>query len=85
MLRFFERHDAEDAIDSMDGRSYDGRELRVAMAKYGRPEGGRSGGGGGGGSDRRGGYGYDRRRRWVTWTYNIADSCSVVEDYHTMS
>lgn len=58
--RFYERRDAEDAIDSMDGRNYDGRELRVAMAKYGRPEG-RYGGGGGG---RRGGYGgYDRDRR----------------------
>lgn len=49
----------------MDGRSYDGRELRVAMAKYGRPEGGRGGGGGGGGGGGRGsGYGYDRRRRY---------------------
>ncbi|XP_067931505.1 serine/arginine-rich splicing factor 2-like isoform X2 [Watersipora subatra] len=57
-IRFFDRRDAEDAIDSMDGRSYDGRDLRVALAKYGRPEGGRGTG------ERRGSYyGYDRRRR----------------------
>ena len=28
------KDDAEDAIDSLDGRTYDGRELRVQMAKY---------------------------------------------------
>lgn len=66
--RYFDKRDADEAIDEMDGRSYDGRELRVAMAKYARPNGGgggggrfgdRRGGGGGGG----GGYGYDRNRR----------------------
>ena len=65
-LRFFDRRDAEEAIDSMDGRNYDGRELRVALAKYGRPEGGRGGG------ERRGGYGYDRRRRWVFYKLVIS-------------
>jgi len=60
LFRFYDRRDAEDAIDAMDGRTLDGRELRVGMAKHGRPEGGRGGGGG-----RRGGYGYDRRRRFV--------------------
>lgn len=56
--RFYDRRDAEDAIDSMDGRSYDGRELRVALAKYGRPEARSEGG-----SRRGGGFGYERRRR----------------------
>ena len=27
------RDDAEDAIDSMDGRTFEGRELRVQLAK----------------------------------------------------
>ena len=34
MLFFiFARDDAEDAIDSMDGRTFEGRELRVQLAK----------------------------------------------------
>ena len=32
------RRDAEDAMDALDGRMYDGRDLRIQMAKYGRPE-----------------------------------------------
>ncbi|KPJ02639.1 Serine/arginine-rich splicing factor 2 [Papilio xuthus] len=36
-VRFFDRRDAEDALDSLDGRMLDGRELRVQMARYGRP------------------------------------------------
>ena len=36
-VRFFDRRDAEDAMDSLDGTIVDGRELRVQMAKYGRP------------------------------------------------
>ncbi|CAG0880907.1 unnamed protein product [Darwinula stevensoni] len=36
-VRFYDRRDAEDAMDSMDGKIMDGRELRVQMAKYGRP------------------------------------------------
>ena len=36
--RFLHKDDAEDAIDSLDGRTYDGRELRVQMAKYGDTE-----------------------------------------------
>lgn len=56
---FYDKRDAEDALEAMDGRMLDGRELRVQMARYGRPtspQTRRSGGGGGGG--RRG----DRRR-----------------------
>ncbi|CAG0894252.1 unnamed protein product [Cyprideis torosa] len=34
---FYDRRDAEDAMESMDGRMLDGRRLRVQMAKYGRP------------------------------------------------
>lgn len=35
--RFYDKRDAEDALDAMDGRILDGRELRVQMARYGRP------------------------------------------------
>ncbi|KAJ8979215.1 hypothetical protein NQ317_011854 [Molorchus minor] len=34
---FYDKRDAEDALDAMDGRMLDGRELRVQMARYGRP------------------------------------------------
>lgn len=37
-LRFYDKRDAEDAMDAMDGRTLDGRDLRVAMARYGRPD-----------------------------------------------
>ncbi|CAH1179006.1 unnamed protein product [Phaedon cochleariae] len=36
-VRFYDKRDAEDALDAMDGRMMDGRELRVQMARYGRP------------------------------------------------
>lgn len=36
-VRFYDKRDAEDALDSMDGAIMDGRELRVQMARYGRP------------------------------------------------
>merc|ERR1711874_655327 len=36
-VRYYDRRDAEDAMESMDGRRLDGRELRVQMARYGRP------------------------------------------------
>lgn len=64
-FRFYDKRDAEDALEAMDGRMLDGRELRVQMARYGRPtspqrrrdrdrgdrgdRGDRRGGGGGGG------------------------------------
>lgn len=37
VFRFYDKRDAEDALDAMDGRMLDGRELRVQMARYGRP------------------------------------------------
>ncbi|XP_011185752.1 serine/arginine-rich splicing factor 2 [Zeugodacus cucurbitae] len=53
-VRFYDKHDAEDALEAMDGRMLDGRELRVQMARYGRPtsptrrtNNNRRGGGGG--------------------------------------
>lgn len=48
-VRYFNKRDAEDAIDSLDGRKFDGRELSVQYARYDRPERdyGRGGGGGG--------------------------------------
>lgn len=59
-VRFFDKRDAQDALDAMDGRMLDGRELRVQMARYGRPTSPQRGGGGGGG--RRYGGGRDRGR-----------------------
>uniref|UniRef100_A0A1A9UH78 Serine/arginine-rich splicing factor 2 n=1 Tax=Glossina austeni TaxID=7395 RepID=A0A1A9UH78_GLOAU len=54
-VRFYDKRDAEDALEAMDGRKLDGRELRVQMARYGRPtspnnnrRNNRRGGGGGG-------------------------------------
>jgi len=61
-VRFYEQRDAEDAMDGMDGKVIDGREIRVAEARYGRPENQhnpRQGGGGRSG----GGYGRDRSPR----------------------
>ncbi|XP_067860290.1 serine/arginine-rich splicing factor 2-like [Heptranchias perlo] len=58
-VRFHDKRDAEDAIDAMDGAVLDGRELRVQMARYGRPaESHRRGG-----SSRRYGGSYGRRSR----------------------
>ena len=34
--RFSKKHDAEDALDRMDGTDLDGREIRVQFARYGR-------------------------------------------------
>lgn len=36
-VRFFDRRDAEDAMERMDGYVLDGREMRVQTARYGRP------------------------------------------------
>ncbi|ESO89143.1 hypothetical protein LOTGIDRAFT_183135 [Lottia gigantea] len=36
-IRFYDKRDAEDAMDEMDASMMDGRELRVQMARYGRP------------------------------------------------
>ncbi|KOB74730.1 SR-protein, partial [Operophtera brumata] len=52
-VRFYDRRDAEEALDSLDGRMLDGRELRVQMARYGRPS-----------SPYRSRY--DRRKRFVS-------------------
>lgn len=54
-VRFYDKRDAQDALDAMDGRMLDGRELRVQMARYGRPTSPQRGGGGGGGGRRYGG------------------------------
>jgi len=37
-VRYYSKHDAEDAIDGLDGRRFDGRELSVQYAKYERPD-----------------------------------------------
>ena len=36
-VRYYDKRDAEDAMDKMDGYVMDGREMRVQMARYGRP------------------------------------------------
>ena len=36
-VRYFDKRDAEDAMDKMDGYVLDGREMRVQTARYGRP------------------------------------------------
>lgn len=38
VIRFYDRRDGEDAMHAMDGRMMDGRELRVQLARYGRPD-----------------------------------------------
>jgi len=60
-VRFYDKRDAEDALKEMDGRILDGRELRVQMARYGRPTSPQRRGG----RDRRRSRsrGRDRRRR----------------------
>lgn len=71
LVRFYDKRDAEDALEAMDGRMLDGRELRVQMARYGRPtspqtrRGGRDSGRRDGGGGRRGarGRGGSRERR----------------------
>ena len=55
-VRYYDKRDAEDAMDAMDGAILDGRELRVQMARYGRPTNR-------GPPPRR--YGYGRRGRSV--------------------
>jgi len=37
-VRFRDKRNAEDAMDALGGRMYDGRDLRIQIAKYGRPE-----------------------------------------------
>uniref|UniRef100_A0A182JDB0 Serine/arginine-rich splicing factor 2 n=1 Tax=Anopheles atroparvus TaxID=41427 RepID=A0A182JDB0_ANOAO len=65
-VRFYDKRDAEDALDAMDGRMLDGRELRVQMARYGRPTSPQRRGGGGGGGRHNGrerGRSRERNRR----------------------
>jgi len=51
-VRFYDKRDAEDALEAMDGRMLDGRELRVQMARYGRPTSPQTRRNGGGRRDR---------------------------------
>ena len=36
-VRFYDRRDAEEAMERLDGYVIDGREMRVQLARYGRP------------------------------------------------
>ena len=49
-VRFHDRRDADDAMYKMDGYNMEGREMRVQLARFGRPNDrfSRRGGGGGG-------------------------------------
>lgn len=42
-VRFYDKRDAEDAMDRLDGTVLDGREIRIQLARYGRPTDGRRG------------------------------------------
>ncbi|XP_013399253.1 serine/arginine-rich splicing factor 2 isoform X2 [Lingula anatina] len=82
-VRFYDKRDAEDAMDAMDGAIMDGRELRVQMARYGRPAEPRRGGprrsyGGGGGG---GGYRGSRGRRRHSRSYSRSRSRSRSRSY----
>jgi len=54
-VEFEDRRDADDAVKDLDGKTIDGRRVRVEHSRDSRKEGGRFGGGGGGGGG--GGYG----------------------------
>jgi len=41
-VRFMDKRDAEDAMEGMDGKQIDGREIRIQLAKRKRPEDPRS-------------------------------------------
>jgi len=77
-VRFYDKRDAEDALEAMDGRMLDGRELRVQMARYGRPNspqrsrGGRDRDRGDRGRDRS----RDRRRKRHSRSYSRSRSAS---------
>jgi len=51
-VRYFDKRDAEDAMDALNGRQYDGRELKISVDP-GRPQRDGEGGGGGFGGGRR--------------------------------
>jgi arginine/serine-rich splicing factor 4/5/6 len=57
---FEDRRDAEDAVKDLDGKTIDGRRVRVEHTRDSRFDGGRSGGGGGGGGGGSGGGSYGR-------------------------
>ena len=46
-VRFLDRRDADDAMYRMDGYNMEGREMRVQLARFGRPNENRRRGGGG--------------------------------------
>ncbi len=48
-VRFADKRDADDAMYRMDGYNMEGREMRVQLARFGRPNENRSRRGGGGG------------------------------------
>ena len=54
-VRFVVEADAEDAVRDMDGKDFEGREIRAAMAEMKKSDSRRSF------NDRGGGYGRDRR------------------------
>ncbi len=72
-VRFYDKRDAEDAMDTMDGAVLDGRELRVQEARYGRPvetRRGRGPRGGGGGR-----YGRQWYVVWLLFCMTVLAAC----------
>merc|ERR1712115_399022 len=62
-VRYYDKRDAEDAMDELNGRAYDGRDLRIRLDE-GRPRfNARGGGGGGSGGGRDRSDSRDRYRR----------------------
>lgn len=64
-VRFMQKRDAEEAIEAMEGKDFQGRDLRVQFAKQRRPDNPREyyARNGGGDEDSRGGDRYDDRAR----------------------
>jgi len=64
-VRFYDKRDAEEALDRLDGHNIDGRDIRVSKAMHPRPPqrfDDRRGGGGGYGDRRRRSYSRSRSR-----------------------
>lgn len=76
-VRFYDRRDAEEAMARMDGHVMDGREMRVQLARFGRPnENQRKRGGYGGGYGGRSNYGRYNRQRSRSRSYSRSRSRS---------
>lgn len=76
-VRYYSRRDAEYAMDRMDGRWLDGREIRVGLARYERPIDER-----GSGRNNSGGYRSGRRYGII---FILIENCSFFVRFFTFS